>query len=119
MSPMPPRPGQPGVMPPGLAPAINEVLPDRWRSVAPRTAPVQGAGNPAPGAPGQPVVPGQAPAVEQRPGAPMPQSGGAPQSGIVPMGPDGKPLGNGIVQTAPNEIVIPRRLSGPDAQNAN
>jgi hypothetical protein len=35
------------------------------------------------------------------------------------MGPDGKPLGNGIVQTAPNEIVIPRRLSGPDAQNAN
>ena len=119
MSPMPPRPGQPGVMPPGLAPAINEALPDRWRSVAPRTAPMPGTDFPAPGAPGQPVVPGQQPAVDQRPGAPTQPSGGAPQSGVVPMGPDGRPLGNGIMQTAPNEIVIPRRLAVPDSPNAN
>ena len=119
MSPMPPRPGQPGVMPPGLAPAINEMLPDRWRSVAPRTAPMPGTDFPAPGAPGQPVVPGQQPAVDQRPGAPTQPSGGAPQSGVVPMGPDGRPLGNGIMQTAPNEIVIPRRLAAPDSPNAN
>jgi general secretion pathway protein D len=119
MSPMPPRPGQPGVMPPGLAPAINEMLPDRWRSVAPRTAPMPGTDFPAPGAPGQPVVPGQQPAVDQRPGAPTQPSGGAPQSGVVPMGPDGRPLGNGIMQTAPNEIVIPRRLAVPDSPNAN
>ncbi len=119
MSPMPPRPGQPGVMPPGLAPAINEVLPDRWRPVAPRSAPVQGTDIPAPGMPTQPTAPGQGPAVEQRPGAPTVPPGGAPQSGVVPMGPDGKPLGNGILQTAPNEIVIPRRLAGPDSPNAN
>jgi len=106
-------------MPPGLAPAINEVLPDRWRSVAPRTAPAQGSDIPAPGTPGQSTGPGQAPAVEQRPGVPSVPPGGAPQSGVVPMGPDGKPLGSGIFQTAPNEIVIPRRLAGPDAPNAN
>jgi general secretion pathway protein D len=107
MSPMPPRPGQPGVMPPGLAPAINEVLPDRWRPVSPRTAPAAGSE----GAPGAPTVPGQAPAIDQRPGAPTaPQSGVAP-SGSPAIGPDGRPLGNGVVQTAPNEIVIPRRLA--------
>ncbi|RPH43200.1 MAG: type II secretion system protein GspD [Burkholderiales bacterium] len=115
MSPMPPRPGQPGVMPPGLAPAINEVLPDRWRPVTPRTAP-------APGGEGAPGVPGQPPAIDQRPGAPTAPQGGIAPTGVPPIGPDGRPLGNGVVQTAPNEIVIPRRLADtplPGALNAN
>ncbi len=119
MSPMPPRPGQPGVMPPSLAPAINEVMPDRWRSVAPRTAPVQGTDIPSPGGPGQPPGSRQMPAIEQRPGAPTSPSGGAPQSGVMPMGSDGRLLGNGVVQTAPNEIVIPRRLAAPDPLNVD
>ncbi|HMS80914.1 MAG TPA: type II secretion system secretin GspD, partial [Burkholderiaceae bacterium] len=55
MSPMPPRPGQPGVAPPSVSPVINDAMPDRWRPVAPRPpggAPAghgaQGAGQAAP-----------------------------------------------------------------------
>ncbi|MFN7288424.1 MAG: hypothetical protein ACK5SV_04795, partial [Burkholderiales bacterium] len=33
LSPMPPVPGQAGVAPPSLAPALNDALPDRWRQI--------------------------------------------------------------------------------------
>jgi general secretion pathway protein D len=92
VSPMPPRPGQPGIVPPGLSPALNEAMPDRWRPVAPRSAPAPGT------EPGQAPTPGLPPSpADVRPGAAQPTSGG-----------DGA-----VIQTAPNEIVIPRRLSAP------
>ena len=102
MSPMPPRPGQPGVAPPSVSPAINDAMPDRWRPVAPRVpAP---AGVPvAPGAPPQP-----APTIDLRPGAPGP--GGAPSPRPQPGA--ASPQGE-VVQTAPNEIVIRRTPAGP------
>jgi general secretion pathway protein D len=105
MSPMPPRPGQPGVAPPSVSPAINDAMPDRWRPVAPRppSAPVGGA---APGAPQPP-----APVIDVRPGAPAP-------SGMPALPPPGGQPGasapqGGVVQTAPNEIVIRRTPAGP------
>jgi general secretion pathway protein D len=89
MSTMPPRPGQPGTAPPSVSPVINDAMPDRWRPVAPRPA----NGEPAPGpAPAPAQAPAQPPAQPPATG-----SGGAPP----------------VVQTAPNEIVIPRRISGP------
>jgi general secretion pathway protein D len=95
VSPMPPRPGQPGIVPPGMSPQINEAMPDRWRPVPPRTAPVPGVA--------QPPVPGLPAPPDARPGAPLPQPGAAGAAG-----------GDGaVIQTAPNEIVIPRRLSEP------
>ena len=42
-APMPPRPGQTGVIPPSLSPALNEAMPDRWRPSPP------GGAAPAPG----------------------------------------------------------------------
>lgn len=105
MSPMPPRPGQPGVAPPSVSPAINDAMPDRWRPVAPR----------APGAPAgvQPsgTVPGAAPATDLRPGAPVPGPAPALPSPMPQPGASG-PQG-GVVQTAPNEIVIRRTPAGP------
>ena len=102
MSPMPPRPGQPGVAPPSVSPAINDAMPDRWRPVAPRPPGGAPAGDGAQGA-------GQAapvPPAEQRPGAPT-QNGApaSPQSGA--------PSGGVVQQTAPNEIVIRRGVAGP------
>ena len=93
MSPLPPRPGTPGVAPPSMSPAMNESLPERWRPVAPRAA------QPAPAGGGQP-----APTIDLRPGAPVPP--GSPRGGTS----GGYP---GVIQTAPNEIVIPRSISGP------
>lgn len=100
MSPMPPRPGQPGVAPPAMSPAINDAMPDRWRPVAPR--PQAPAGGQAAPAPGQPPA---APTIDVRPGAPT--QGGAPPPS------DGVPPQGGVVQTAPNEIVIRRGIAGP------
>jgi general secretion pathway protein D len=119
MSPMPPRQGQPGVMPPGLAPGINEALPDRWRPVVPRSASVPGTDVSPPAAPGQPPVPGQPPPVDLGPGAPTVPSAGSPQTGARPIGPEGRPLGIGVVQTAPNEVVIPLRLVAPAEPSGN
>ncbi|MCZ8340355.1 MAG: type II secretion system secretin GspD, partial [Burkholderiaceae bacterium] len=49
MSPMPPRPGQPGVAPPSMSPANNDAMPDRWRPVPPRPqAPAGGEAAPVP-----------------------------------------------------------------------
>ncbi|MEI7446040.1 MAG: hypothetical protein WCK28_14215, partial [Burkholderiales bacterium] len=60
--------------------------------VAPRSAPAPGT------EPGQAPTPGLPPSpADVRPGAAQPTSGG-----------DGA-----VIQTAPNEIVIPRRLSAP------
>lgn len=89
LSPMPPRPGTPGLAPPSVAPALNDAMPDRWRAVTPDQLPVA------------PQVPSQGD--EVRPGAPT----GAlpppmPTLGVLP---------GGVIQTAPNEVVIPRALS--------
>ena len=89
LSPMPPRPGTPGLAPPSVAPALNDAMPDRWRAVTPGQVPV------APQAPAQ--------GDEVRPGAatgalPPPM----PTLGVLP---------GGVIQTAPNEVVIPRALS--------
>jgi len=85
MSPMPPRPGNTGVAPPSVSPEVNQALPDRWRMIEGRPQ------TPAPGSspsqpPLQPGLPGQ-------PGQP---------SGQLP----------GVIQTAPNEVVITRQLDG-------
>jgi general secretion pathway protein D len=101
MSPMPPRPGQPGVAPPSMSPAINDAMPDRWRPVAPR--PQAPAGGEAAPVPGQPPA---APTIDLRPGAPT--QGGAP-----PPSSGGVPSQGGVVQTAPNEILIRRGIAGP------
>jgi general secretion pathway protein D len=118
-SPMPPRPGTPGVAPPSLSPAINEAMPDRWRPVAPRTAPPAGtAPGVAPAGAGQPG----APTFDMRPGAATPP--GAPAPGTLPPQPGmpqsgaPQPSGAGVYQPAPNEVVIPRRLAGPDMTGA-
>lgn len=86
LSPLPPRPGQPGIAPPSVAPPINDMLPDRWRNLAPPPA-------------------GAVPAAPQPGDAPRPGEGTPPRSGVAADPP--------VVQTAPNEIVIPRRLSAP------
>lgn len=104
VSPMPPRPGQPGIVPPGLSPALNEAMPERWRPVAPRTAPELG-GEPA-REPGRAPLPGLPPPADSRPGVPA-SSGGSPGGG------DGT-----VIQTAPNEIVIPRRLASEPADGS-
>jgi general secretion pathway protein D len=90
MSPMPPRPGQPGVAPPSVSPAINDAMPDRWRSIAPS----------APAAPA-------APPPDSRPGAPT----GAPSRAVPGVA---SPQGS-VVQTAPNEIVIRRTPVNADS----
>ena len=87
VSPMPPRPGLPGVTPPSMSPQINDAMPDRWRPVAPRPIAPSRGGESAP----------TAPAPDQRPGAASPVM----------------PAAAGVMQTAPNEIVIQRRLSAP------
>jgi len=96
MTPMPPRPGAPGVVPPSMSPAINEAMPERWRPVAPRAAPPDSQTAPAGMQP--------APSIDLRPGAPLPP--GSPRGGTGGAYP-------GVVQTAPNEVVIPRLISGP------
>lgn len=108
ISPMPPRPGAPGVTPPSAAPDINDAMPDRWRQVVPPPA------APAPGRSPQ----GGAPTIDLRPGAPVPAPQPGSQSGL------GQPgaAADRVIQTAPNEIVIPRRLAVPDGtsgSNAN
>ncbi len=103
ISPMPPRPGTPGVTPPSVAPDINDAMPDRWRQVAP-----------PPAAPGRPQ-PGGAPTIDLRPGAPAP-AGAFPSAGT---GPQSGVSGDRVIQTAPNEIVIPRRLASPDDPSTN
>ncbi len=104
MSPMPPRPGQPGVAPPSMSPAINDAMPERWRPVAPRAPGAPGGGETAPGA-GQPPA---APTMDLRPGAPAPSGGASPQPS-----PGAAAPADGVVQTAPNEIVIRRGVAGP------
>ncbi|HYF60962.1 MAG TPA: type II secretion system secretin GspD [Burkholderiaceae bacterium] len=146
MSPMPPRPDAPGVVPPSLAPTINDAMPERWRQVVPRTAPGEGGAGQAPaqppadvrpGAPAEPA--GEGPTIDLRPGAvpgqglppqfepAAPGVGPAPRSALPPRDaavvPDGlarrtaAPLGvdplQRVQQTAPNEIVIPRRIGPP------
>jgi general secretion pathway protein D len=102
LSPMPPRPGSPGVVPPSVAPAINDAMPERWRTVVPGPAAPAG-GESAPGAP----APGA--------GAGGNTGGGAGAAGMAnASGAGGEGAGQGVIQTAPNEIVIPRRLSMPD-----
>jgi general secretion pathway protein D len=91
ISPMPPRPGLPGVAPPSMSPQINDAMPDRWRPVPPRPIAPSGSG-PA----------SAAPSPDQRPGAPSAVS----------------PAGAGVLQTAPNEIVIQRQLSAPPGSEA-
>jgi general secretion pathway protein D len=83
LSPMPPAPGQAGTAPPSVSPAINEALPERWRtrpatpsSVAPSSV--------------APVLPG---------------SEASPQSSAVVVSPVRGPE---VIQTAPNEVVIQR-----------
>jgi general secretion pathway protein D len=96
ISPMPPRPGAPGLAPPSVAPDINDAMPDRWRPVPPGGATGRGGAAPAPA----PAGGGGGPPSDQRPGAPSSGSGaGAAEAPVL--------------QTAPNEIVIPRRISGP------
>jgi len=110
MSPMPPRPGSPGVAPPSVAPTLNDAMPERWRSVQPRPAAPAG-GEAAPGTP----TPGQPPASPSGGNA-----GGAGAAGTAnASGAGGEGAGQGVIQTAPNEIVIPRRLSMPDGARAN
>jgi general secretion pathway protein D len=104
MSPMPPRPGQPGVAPPSVSPAINDAMPERWRPVAPRPPAAPAGGAPSGAGP----LP--APTIDLRPGAPTPGGAlpGSPQAGAV------APQGD-VLQTAPNEIVILRTPATPAA----
>jgi len=83
LSPMPPRPGAPGTAPPSMAPGINEAMPDRWRQVTPPPEPVDGD-----------------------------SSAGTPEAGA---GAGSPPRGEspGVIQTAPNEIIISRELARP------
>jgi general secretion pathway protein D len=113
LSPMPPRPGSPGIAPPSVAPTLNDAMPERWRSVLPRPAAPAG-GEAAPGTP----TPGQPPASPA-----SPASGGAGRAGAAGVanasGAGGEGAGQGVIQTAPNEIVIPRVLSVPDGARSN
>jgi general secretion pathway protein D len=88
-SPMPPRPGTPGVAPPSVSPAVNDAMPGRWRQVQP----------------GQPAAPAGAPSSGG-------QAPGAPASGGTSAAPS-SPGEAAVIQTAPNEIVIPRRVTAP------
>jgi general secretion pathway protein D len=109
MSPLPPRPGSPGVAPPSLSPEINDAMPDRWRPVSPRPAAPAGADAP----------PGTAPPASSAPSGAGPGAG-AGAAAIVNMGgAGGEGGGPSVIQTAPNEIVIPRTLSTPDAARPN
>jgi general secretion pathway protein D len=94
LTPMPPRPGTAGMAPPSAAPAINESMPERWRTVVP---------------PIPPVPPG---------GAPAASPGGTPPAGLVP-GAASIPSRGQVIQTAPNEVVIPLNLSAPAGAAAN
>jgi hypothetical protein len=90
--------------PPSASPAMNEAMPDRWRSVVPggALAPLQEG--------------------EIRPGAAGPTDPNAPLGPMNPTGLPGAPpavLPNGVIQTAPNEVVIPRTLSVPGAGGAS
>jgi general secretion pathway protein D len=87
LSPMPPRPGAPGMAPPSMSPGMNDAMPDRWRQVTP-----------------PPVAPGSG---ERPPGTP--ESG--PGAGSPPRSQGGREPG--VIQTAPNEIIIPRQLASP------
>jgi general secretion pathway protein D len=123
MSPMPPRPGTPGVAPPSMAPMINDAMPDRWRPVAPRPEVPPGNGN-GDVRPGRPSPPGAAPGADGMPPGPAPGAESTPQgfaggaAGLADAnGAGGEGAGLGVVQTAPNEIVIPRTLSGGGARN--
>lgn len=82
LSPLPPRPGQPGTAPPSVSPPVNDALPERWRVVPPA-------------APGGGAPPGQE--------GPRPGEGSAARPGA--------PADSPVVRTAPNEIVIPMRVS--------
>lgn len=124
MSPLPPRPGSPGVAPPSVAPSINDAMPERWRSVAPRpvapagteAAPGNGSGGAdaaSPVRPGAPTPPPGSPGAEvAQPGARAP--GPYPPVQAALSGNEGEGY-SAVLQTAPNEIVIPRRLSVPAA----
>jgi len=87
LSPMPPRPGAPGMAPPSAAPSLNDALPERWRQVVPPPEGPDTDGRQAPG---------------------VPQSGSG--VGSLPRSEGGLP---GVIQTAPNEIVISRQLARP------
>ena len=123
MSPLPPRPGSPGLAPPSVAPSLNDAMPERWRAVSPRPALPPGA-EPTPAGrtggdaekaagPGGPVSPqgttdtGPTP----EPGARAPAGPNPPVQATL-SGNEGEGYTT-VVQTAPNEIVIPRRLSSP------
>lgn len=97
ITPMPPRPGTAGIAPPSVAPAINEAMPDRWRLVPPASNGVV-----------PPVAPASGNGAEAAPGAADPlQAPGAQSSRQAPA------AAGGVIQTAPNEVIIPRTLSAP------
>jgi len=97
ITPMPPRPGTAGISPPSVAPAINEAMPDRWRLVAPASNGVV-----------PPLAPASGNAAEGAPGAADPlQAPGAQSSRQAPA------AAGAVIQTAPNEVIIPRTLSTP------
>ena len=92
ITPMPPRPGTAGIAPPSVAPAINEAMPDRWRAVVPSPNGAVPLGAPASGN-GTEGVPGATDPAQP------PATSGA------------------VIQTAPNEVIIPRTLSAPGASS--
>jgi hypothetical protein len=97
ITPMPPRPGTAGIAPPSVAPAINEAMPDRWRLVPPASNGVV-----------PPVAPASGNGAEAAPGAADPlQAPGAQSSRQAPA------AAGAVIQTAPNEVIIPRTLSAP------
>jgi general secretion pathway protein D len=99
LSPMPPRPGTAGSAPPGVSPAFNDAMADRWRAVMPPVPGQPASTSPAPGPAPVQAPPGAAPGF-----APAPS--GLPGSSDA--GADGR-----VMQTAPNEVIIQRNLSAP------
>jgi general secretion pathway protein D len=99
LSPMPPRPGSAGAAPPGVSPAFNDAMVDRWKAVMPP-------------APGQPASTSAAPGLAPAQGPPGAAPGLAPASSGSPANPDVGADGR-VMQTAPNEVIIQRNLSAP------
>lgn len=109
LSPMPPRPGTAGTAPPGVSPAFNDLMIDRWKAVMPPAPGQPAASSAAPGlAPAQTAAPPGAPP-NAPPNAPPGMQLAPPSSwGTPDVGADGR-----VMQTAPNEVIIQRNLSAP------
>lgn len=91
LSPMPPAPGRAGLAPPSLAPGINDALPGRWREV-PATPPTL------------PASPAESTPATSVPSAMTPGSGQT----TAPADAEKPSAQAGVIQTAPNEVVIQR-----------